>query len=69
MDDLLLFTPSQKVHMSKLEDLLKALLKNKLRISPKSVCYLKQNCNTSPKHVLPGIAKTIKIHIWFDQER
>ena len=26
MDDLLLFTPSQKAHMSKLEDLLKALL-------------------------------------------
>ena len=46
MDDLLLFTPSKKTHMAKLEDLLKALLKNGLNISPKSVSYLKQNCNT-----------------------
>ena len=35
MDDLLLFTPWKRVHMAKLEDLLKALLKNGLRISPK----------------------------------
>ena len=28
MDDLLLFTPSKKAHMVKLEDLLKSLLKN-----------------------------------------
>ena len=35
MDDLLLFTPSKKVHMDKLEDLLKALRKNGLKISPK----------------------------------
>ena len=34
MDDLLLFTPSKKAHMAKLEDLLKALLKNSLKISP-----------------------------------
>ena len=34
MDDLLLFIPSKKVHMAKLEDLLKALLKNRLKISP-----------------------------------
>ena len=34
-DDLLLFTPSKKAHMSKLEDLLKALLKNSLKISPR----------------------------------
>ena len=34
MDDLLLFTPSKKAHMAKLEDLLKALLKNGLKISP-----------------------------------
>ena len=34
MDDLLLFTPSKKVHIAKLEDLLKALLKNSLKISP-----------------------------------
>ena len=35
MDDLLLFIPSKQSHMTKLEDLLKALLKNGLRISPK----------------------------------
>ena len=33
MDDLLLFTPSKRAHMTKLEDLLKALLKNSLKIS------------------------------------
>ena len=33
MDDLLLFTPSERVHMKKLEDLLKALLKNSFKIS------------------------------------
>ena len=35
MDDLLLFTPSKKVHMAKLEDLSKVLLKNGLKLSPK----------------------------------
>ena len=35
IDDLLLFTSTEKVHMSDLEDLLKALLKNRLIISPK----------------------------------
>ena len=35
MDDLLLFTPSKQVHMRKLEDLLQALLKNGLKISPR----------------------------------
>ena len=35
MDNLLLFTPSKKVHITKLEDLLKVLLKNSLKISPK----------------------------------
>ena len=39
MDDLLLFTPSKDSHMNKLEDLLKALLKNGLQISPKK-CQL-----------------------------
>ena len=39
MDDLLLFTPSKKAHMDKLEDLLKALRKNVLKISPKK-CQL-----------------------------
>ena len=39
MDDLLLFTPSKKAHIDKLEDLLKALKKNGLKISPKK-CQL-----------------------------
>ena len=39
MDNLLLFTPSKEAQMSKLEDLLKALLKNGLKISPKK-CQL-----------------------------
>ena len=39
MYDLLLFTPSKKYQMDKLEDLLRALLKNGLKISPKT-CQL-----------------------------
>ena len=39
MDDLLLFTPSKGSHIAKLEDLLKAFLKNGLKISPKK-CQL-----------------------------
>ena len=39
MDDLLLFTPSKSSHFDKLEDLLKALRKNGLKISPKK-CQL-----------------------------
>ena len=39
MNDLLLFTPSKKSHMVKLEDSLKALLKNEPKISPKK-CQL-----------------------------
>ena len=35
MDDLLLFTPSKKSHIDKLENLLRVLLKNGLKISPK----------------------------------
>ena len=46
MDDLLLFTPTKKAHMAKLEDLLKALLKNRLKISLKKCNYLKQSYNT-----------------------
>ena len=40
MDDLLLFTPPKVSHMAKLEDLLKALLKNGLKISPKKCQFL-----------------------------
>ena len=39
MDNLLLFTPSKQSHITKLEDLLKALLKNGPKISPKK-CQL-----------------------------
>ena len=43
MDDLLLFTPSKKSHMDKLEDLLKALLKNWFKISPKKCQLFRTN--------------------------
>ena len=43
MDDLLLFTPSKGSHMNKLEDLLKALLKNGLKISPKKCQLFRTN--------------------------
>ena len=46
MDDLLLFTPLEETHMNKLEDLLKALLKNGLKISQRSVNCLKPAYNT-----------------------
>ena len=39
MDDLLLFTPSKGSHFDKLEELLKALRKNGLKIPPKK-CQL-----------------------------
>ena len=39
MDDLLLFTPNKQSHFEQLEDLLKALCKNGLKISPKK-CQL-----------------------------
>ena len=42
MDDLSLFTPSKESHMNKLEDLIKALLKNGLKILPKK-CQLFKN--------------------------
>ena len=41
MDDLLLFTPSKEAHYYKLEELLKALSKNGLKISPKKCQLLK----------------------------
>ena len=45
MDDLLLSTPTNKSHMSKSEDSLKALLKNGLKSSPKNVSSLEKNYN------------------------
>ena len=43
MDDLLLFTPSKKSHMDKLEDLLKSLLKNGLKLCPKKCQLFRTN--------------------------
>ena len=45
MDDLILFTSSKESHVRKLEDLLKALLKNRLKVSPKKCQLLKQAYN------------------------
>ena len=39
MDDLILFTPSKESHINKMEDILSALLKNGLKVSPKK-CQL-----------------------------
>ena len=46
MDDLLLFTPSKSFHFDKLEDLLRVLKKNGLKISPKSASCSKLSYNT-----------------------
>ena len=43
MDDLLLFTPSKNSRITKLEDLLKALLKNGLKIYPKKCQSFRTN--------------------------
>ena len=43
MDDLLLFTPPKNPHITKLEDLLKALLKNGLKISLKKCQLFRSN--------------------------
>ena len=43
MDDLLLFTQLKSSHMNKLEDFLKALLKNGLKISPKKCQLIRTN--------------------------
>ena len=44
MDNLLLFTPSKESHMNKLEDLLKALLKNGLTLSMPHVTIVVLSC-------------------------
>ena len=54
MDDLLLFTPSKQLHMRKLKDLLKALLKNGLKISPRKCQLLRKE--------LQYMGNTIFIH-------
>ena len=45
MDDLLLFTPSKKSHIAKLEDLLKVLFKNGLKISSKKCQLFRMDYN------------------------
>ena len=47
MDDLLLFTPTKQSHFEKLKDLLKALCKNGLKISPKKCQLFK----TKPQYI------------------
>ena len=46
MDDLLLSTPSKKLHIAKLEGLLKALLRMDLRYPQRNASYLELSCNT-----------------------
>ena len=46
MDDLLLFTPSKQSHVTKLEGLLKVLLKNGLKISPRKCQLFRESYNT-----------------------
>ena len=43
MDDILLFTPSKRSHIDKLQDLLKALLKNGVKISPRKCQLFRTN--------------------------
>ena len=50
LDDLLLFTPTKKAHMAKLRDLLKALLTNVLKISPKKCQLFKMELQHTGKH-------------------
>ena len=45
MDDLLLFTISKTTHLAKLDDLLKALWKTGLKISPKKCQLFKTDCS------------------------
>ena len=64
MDDLLLFTPSKTTHLAKLEDLLRALCRNGLKIFPKKCQLFKRELhymgNTifiKDKRVCEAIAK------------
>ena len=54
MDDLLLFTPSKSSHMAKLEDLLKALLMNGLKISPKKCQSFRTDLNYMENETVKG---------------
>ena len=59
MDDLLLFTPSKEAHMNKLEDLLKALLKNGLKISPKKCQLFKTSLHYMGNKIFIEIRKYV----------
>ena len=52
MDDLLFFTPSKNSHIVKLKDLLKALLKNGLKISPKKCQLFRTNLHYMGNEIL-----------------
>ena len=59
MDDLSLFTPSKGSHMDKLEDLLKALLTNGLKISPKKCQLFRCNLQYMGKKYLYKIREYV----------
>ena len=52
MDDLLLFMPNKQSHFEKLEDLLKALYKHGLKISPKKCQLFKTELQYMGKTIL-----------------
>ena len=58
-DDLLLFTPSKKSQIDKLEDLLKALLKNGLKISPKKCQLFRTNLQYMGNEILYKIKEFV----------
>ena len=63
MDDLLLFTPTKLSHFKKLEDLLKALHKNGLKISPKKCQLFKTDLQYMGNTIFirnKSVCKTIK---------
>ena len=45
MDDLLLFTPTKNSHIAKIEELIKALLKNGLRYLHRNISSSENNYN------------------------
>ena len=57
MDDLILFTPSKESHTNKLEDVLNALLKNGLKISPKKYQLFKTSLQYMGNEIFIGNKK------------
>ena len=62
MDNLLLFTHSMKAYTAKLEDLLKALLKNGLKISPKKCQFFKTELQYMGNIIFIKIKKFVLSH-------